>query len=125
MEELRRLETGLLAIGAPFVIVLPSSSRIRSCFRSKAFKTSPHMFGGYLPPHTPHPTHPDVIPPKDGFKKRLLVVYSGVPRPIERPVEPVWEMSRGKRVSPLFARRSKRHLEARKLPPVGLVSAFV
>ena len=124
MQELRRLETGLLAIGAPFVIVLPFSSKIRSCFNSKTFKTSPHMFGGYLP-HNPHPTHPDIIPAKDAFQKRLLVVYNDVPRPIERPVEAVWDVSRGKRVSPLFARRSKRHLEARKLPPMGLVSAFV
>lgn len=124
MEELRRLETGLLAIGTPFVVVLPLSSRIRSCFRSKTFKTSPHLFGGYLP-HSPHPTHPDIVPARDGFKKRLLVVYSGVPRPIERPVEPVWEVARGKRVSPLFARRSLRHLAARKLPPIGLVTAFV
>lgn len=124
MEELRTLERGLLSLGVAFVIVLPFSSQIRSCFVSQAFCASPHCFGGYLH-DTPHPTHPEIIPPRDAFQKRMLVVHRGVPRPVERPVPAVWEYRRGKRVSPLFARRTKRHLEARKLPPMGLVTACV
>ena len=122
-DELRRLETGLVALGAPFLLVLPCSAQIRGCFKSKTFTTSPHRFGGHLP-DTPHPTYPDIVPARDAFQKRMLVVYNRLPRPLERPVEPVWQTRSGKRVSPLFARRTKRHVAARKLPPLGLVTAL-
>jgi hypothetical protein len=128
MNELKRLQTALNQIGAPYAIVLPSSGPIIRQFPAN-FRASPNEFGGYLAPTEQHPLFPLVVPRQDAYSKKTIVaVGNGMRIPRRRPVEAQWvekvlKTGKIKKFSPIMSHRKRR--EARRCPPFGLCHALL
>ena len=125
-EYLKQLYATLDNTGVPFIILVPSSPYIRRCFSRRAFAFSPHEFGGYLPPTSPHPLFRE-IPAQDAYTKRTLCFYGhGVRMPWKKAVPPTFhtirlKSGRTKRVSPVMA--SRRNTASRTSAPFAFCTA--
>jgi hypothetical protein len=117
----------LVASSVPFVVLVPSSRLIKSCFPRKAFVFNPHEYGGFLPRDAPHPLF-STIPSQDAYTKRTLCFTSpGIRMPWKRPVPPTYVVVRlkngkAKNLTPIMSDRRNRG--ARSAPPLGFCTAL-
>lgn len=123
-ELLRQLDDTCL----PYAVLLPASSRLRALVNRPVRSTiSPHEFGRYIPPDTPHPLFPSVIPSNDAYTKRtFLYAGGGFVLPWKRPVAPVFvpvrlKSGKVKRITPVMA--SRKTTASRRVPPFGFCLA--
>ena len=83
------MECSLLAraFRCPFYIENPVGAVTR-LWRKPDFRFDPYQYGGYLPEEDEHPRFPEIIPPRDAYKKRTcLWTGCGFRMPEPRPVE--------------------------------------
>ena len=64
------------AFGSPFYIENPVGALTR-LWRSPDFRFDPYEYGGYLPEDDAHPEWPDIIPPRDAYRKRTCLWTGG------------------------------------------------
>lgn len=64
------------ALGCPFYIENPVGALTR-LWRKPDHKFDPCDYGGYLPEDDVHPRWPDVIPPRDGYRKKTCLWTGG------------------------------------------------
>jgi hypothetical protein len=75
------------AFRCPFYIENPNGA-VPRLWRKPDFRFDPYQYGGYLPEEDEHPIFPEVIPPRDAYKKRTcLWTGCGFRMPEPRPVE--------------------------------------
>lgn len=127
-EAFKKLLDCLEDMQVPYACVTPYSALIRACVPSKAscVVSSPHLWAGYC--SGPHVLWPDIVPANDAYSKRLLLTTRRLKLPATRPTQPMIAtlMVKGvpKTVCPLLARRTKRFIQARRAPPVGIAVAL-
>ncbi len=124
--ELVDIERVLQAARSPYCLLCPASHLVRRHFRSPDFVVHPCDFGGYLPENSRHPKFPDLMPPRDAYRKKTFVFGgNGFILPRRRPVDAVTikikKKSKTVDVSPVYAKRKNQCL--RKLPPLGFCEA--
>jgi hypothetical protein len=64
------------ALGCPYYVENPIGALSR-LWRKPDHKFDPCDFGGYLPADDVHPRWPDVIPPRDGYRKKTCLWTGG------------------------------------------------
>jgi hypothetical protein len=75
------------AFRCPFYIENPNGA-VPRLWRKPDYRFDPYQYGGYLPEDDEHPRYPEVIPPRDAYRKRTcLWTGCGFRMPDPRPVE--------------------------------------
>ena len=75
--------------GAPWFFENPRSV-FSSIFGPPNYKFNPCDYGGYLPDDDAHPEWPDILPPRDAYKKDTwLWSGNGFAMPQKQPIDPV------------------------------------
>lgn len=125
--ELNTLLVQLDETHIPYAVLVPASSRLRALVDRSVRTISPHEFGRYIPPNTPHPVFPSVIPANDAYTKRTFL-YSGggFVLPWKLAVPPTFtrirlKSGKVKRITPVMA--SRKTTQSRRVPPLGLCIA--
>ena len=135
IEAAGRLEDAAIlakAFGCPFYIENPVGAVTR-LWRGPDFRFDPYQYGGYLPEDDAHPRFPEVIPPRDAYKKRTcLWTGLGFRMPETRPVEHEnvvvrrKDPTKGHNFSPVMAKtggKSLRTKNIRSATPRGFAKA--
>ena len=135
IEAVRHLfECSLLAraFRCPFYIENPNGAVTR-LWRGPDFRFDPYQYGGYLPEDDAHPRYPEVIPPRDAYKKRTcLWTGCGFRMPETRPVDHEnvvlkrKDPTKGHNYSPVHAKtggKSLRTKNIRSATPRGFAKA--
>ena len=60
------------AFRCPFYIENPNGA-VPKLWRNPDYRFDPYQYGGYLPEDDEHPRYPDVIPPRDAYRKRTCL----------------------------------------------------
>ena len=75
------------SLDCPYYIENPVGA-VPRLWRSPDFRFDPYQFGGYLPEGDTHPVYPDIIPPRDAYRKRTcLWTGNGFRMPEPKPVD--------------------------------------
>lgn len=83
-----KVESWASALGVAYMVENPIGV-LGNLWRHWDWRFHPYEFGGYLPPDSPHPRWPTVIPPQDRYTKNTCIWSgNGYIFPERRPVEP-------------------------------------
>ena len=109
------------SLHVPFYIENPVGALSR-LWRKANFIFNPHEYGGYLPTDDVHPEWPDLIPPRDAYRKRTcLWTGSTFEMPETRSVDPRnvvcnrKDPKKGKNFSPIHARTGGKSLKTKNI----------
>jgi hypothetical protein len=109
------------ALNVPYYIENPVGALSR-IWRKADFTFNPYEYGGYLPKDDTHPDWPDVIPPRDAYRKRTCLWTGGYfNMPDTRPVDPVnvvlnrKDPKKGKNFSPIHAKTGGKSLKTKNI----------
>ena len=109
------------ALSVPYYIENPVGALSR-IWRKADFTFNPYEYGGYLPKDDTHPDWPDVIPPRDAYRKRTCLWTGGYfNMPDTRPVDPVnvvlnrKDPKKGKNFSPIHAKTGGKSLKTKNI----------
>ena len=119
-------------IGCPYYIENPVGALSR-LWRKPDHTFDPFEYGGYLPKADSHPKYPDIIPPRDAYRKRTcLWTGNGFRMPERKPVDYVnvklnrAKKGKGENFSPVHAKtggKSQRTKNIRSATPRGFAQA--
>jgi hypothetical protein len=95
-------------LGVPYMVENPVSI-LATLWRKPDHYFDPCDYGGYLPVDDAHPRFPDIIPPRDAYKKKTCIWSgNGFIMPPKRPVIPISKDNPGwKRLGGKSARTKK------------------
>ena len=120
------------ALGCPFYIENPVGALTR-LWRKFDYTFNPCDFGGYLPEDDVHPRYPEVIPPRDSYRKKTCLWTGGgfnMPRPNAVAHETLTyerkDPKKGKNYSPVAGKtggKSLRTKNIRSATPRGFAKA--
>ena len=109
------------SLHVPFYIENPVGALSR-LWRKANFIFNPHEYGGYLPTDDVHPEWPDLIPPRDAYRKRTCLWTGGTfEMPETRSVDPRnvvcnrKDPKKGKNFSPIHARTGGKSLKTKNI----------
>ena len=93
MERVFVAETLANYFNAPYAIENPVSA-ISTLWRKPDYVWSPNQYGGYLPVDDEHPLYPDIIEPRDQYRKATCYwIGNGFKVPPRKPLPPLQPLS--------------------------------